>query len=211
MSRIATLGAGKVGSAISRLALAAGYEVLISDTLPAEEVRHHVEENVAGATVATAQDAVRSADMVVLAVPLHAYQGVEPSLLEGRVVVDLTNHWASVDGEMDDFENAPSVSEALAEHFRDARWVKTLNHIACRDMEGDAHPKGSAGRRALAVASDDRSAAEVAMGFLDDIGFDPVYSGPLETGRLFEPGTPIFNGSFTAEELTTQLKEDGLA
>lgn len=205
MSKIATLGAGKVGSAISRLALAAGYEVRVADALPIEKVRRHVADNIAGASVTTVQDAVSSADMVILAVPLHAYQSVEPSLLEGRVVVDLTNHWASVDGKLDDFENAPSVSEALAKHFSGARWVKTLNHIAYREMEGDARPKGSAGRRALAVASDSRSAAEMVMEFLDNLGFDPVYSGSLETGRLFEPGTPIFNGSFTAEELTAQL------
>lgn len=200
------LGAGKVGSAIGRLSVVAGHEVTMVDVIPYAELEDHVQQNVAGARAGQYEDLLDEVDLVVFSVPLHAYQSVPADQLAGRTVIDLTNYWESVDGGFSEFGDR-TVSEFLAAQFPDARWVKTLNHIACRDMEGDAAPAGVEGRRALAVASDDRDAARAVMQFLDDIGFDPVDGGSLADGAKLEPGTEVFSGRFTKPELEAQLQD----
>lgn len=222
MMTVAVLGAGNVGSAVARLAKDAGLQVRMADCLPIDEVQERISETVPGAIVCEGVDATRDADLVILSVPLHAYSQVPRELLDGQIVVDLMNYWEGVDGGKVTFEDdesdpqsdsqsdshriSQSVSESVAAHFPKSRWVKTLNHISLRDMEDDASPAGTPGRRALAVASDDEGAASKVTDFLDKIGFDAVYSGPLQTGVALQPGTDIFNGKFTKEELTSLLR-----
>ena len=40
---------------------------------------------------------------------------------------------------------------------------------------------------------------------MDRLGYDPVDTGPLSTGRAFQPGTEIFNGTHTAPQLRSLL------
>ncbi|WP_201791273.1 NAD(P)-binding domain-containing protein [Aeromicrobium sp. PE09-221] len=206
MDTIAVLGTGRVGTAVARIALDAGYAVHVAASGAASEIELLAEIMTPGARAMTAADAAREADIVVLAVPLHKYRNVDPAPLAGKIVIDALNYWAPVDGVIDEFEGRGlSTSEIVAEHFTHSRMVKTLNHIGYHEMEEDRLPSGMPGRRALAVASDDSEAAEQVRGMLDRFGFDALHSGPLVTGRAFEAGTPIFNGSFTAEELRKEL------
>src|SRR5690606_8714418 len=102
-------------------------------------------------------------------------------------------------------------SEMVAEHFDRARLVKSLNHIGYHDLEEHGAAAGTPGRRALAIASDDEEAAQLVAEMLDGFGFDPVYAGPLDHGRFFGPGTRIFTGSLTREQLEATLPAAQLA
>lgn len=206
MTTIAVVGVGRVGSAIARAAVEAGYTVSVSASGSPADIELLAEIVIPGARAMATADAVRDADIVIVAVPLHKYRSVDPAPLAGKTVVDVMNYWSPIDGVIDEFEADPRTSsEVVADHFRDARLVRTLNHIGYHDVDEQRLPTGSAGRRALAVASDDEAAAQQVMDFIDRIGFDAVYSGPLATAAAFDPGTAIFNGSFTSEELRTAL------
>jgi predicted dinucleotide-binding enzyme len=154
----------------------------------------------------TAADAVASADLVVVAVPLHKYRSVDPELLRGKVVIDAMNYWAPIDGTQDDFEATDlTSSETIAEHLSGARLVKSLNHIGYHELEEHRLPAGDPNRRALALASDDDDAAALVSELIDRLGYDPVMAGPLVAGAAFQPGTAIFGGAHTAPELIDEL------
>src|SRR3546814_2465551 len=68
---IAVLGAGRVGSAIARTALAAGFRVNIASSGPAADIEMLVDVVVPGANAMAAAEAVADADLVILAIPLH--------------------------------------------------------------------------------------------------------------------------------------------
>lgn len=209
MSRIAVLGVGRVGSTLARAAVAAGYPVSVASSAPADQIALLTEVVIPGATAKNARDAVADADIVILAVPLHKHTSIDASTLTGKVVVDAMNYWAPTDGALAAFEgDQRSSSEIVADHFAGARLVKAFNHIGYHHMEEDATPRGTPNRRALAVASDHGDAAVTIADLVDRIGFDAVLSGPLATGAAFEPGTAIFNGSFTASELADALNLD---
>jgi 8-hydroxy-5-deazaflavin:NADPH oxidoreductase len=202
---IGILGAGRVGTAVARQALKAGYEVKIATAKPAEQIAMIVEIVTPGAVAVEAAEAA-SADLVVVAVPLHRYRTLDPALLTGKTVIDAMNYWAPTDGEIDDFEGDPRTSsEIIQDHLDGAAVVKSLNHIGYHELEEDGQPAGTPGRRALALAGDHEDAKALVAGFLDRLGYDPVDAGPLAAGRAFQPGTQIFNGSHTAAQLEELL------
>nr|WP_015062373.1 hypothetical protein [Arthrobacter sp. J3.37]AFK89192.1 hypothetical protein [Arthrobacter sp. J3.37] len=68
----------------------------------------------------------------------------------------------------------------------------------------ERHPHENPG---LALAGDHDDSKIAVAGFLDRLGYDPVDAGPIAAGRAFQPGTEIFNGSHTADQLDTLLAE----
>lgn len=204
---IGILGAGRVGTAVARQALATGYDVTIATAKPVEEIAMLVDIVTPG-VVATDAAEVTTADLVVIAVPLHKHRTVDPQLLAGRTVVDVMNYWAPTDGRIDAFEDDPRTSsEVIQDFLAGADVVKTLNHIGYHELESDGRPAGDADRRALALAGDSEAAKARVAGFLDRMGYDPVDAGELAAGRAFQPGTQIFNGTHTADQLRGLLRE----
>lgn len=203
---IGILGAGRVGTAVARQAMKAGYAVKIATAKPVEEIRLIAEIIVPGAQAATAAEAAES-DIVVIAIPLHKYRTLDPQMLAGKTVIDVMNYWAPIDGELDDFENDPRTSsEVIADFLSKSKLVKSLNHIGYRDMEVDDRPAGAPDRRALAIASDHADSAAMVAAFIDRLGYDPVVADSLAASRAFQPGSEIFKGSHQAGEMAELLE-----
>ena len=68
------------------------------------------------------------AEIVVLAIPLHRFLGIDPALLSGKLVVDAMNYWPASDGVLSAFEHGGS-SEIVARRLAGSTVVKALNHI----------------------------------------------------------------------------------
>ncbi|WP_235604875.1 NADPH-dependent F420 reductase [Enteractinococcus helveticum] len=206
LTTIGILGAGRVGTAVARQAMKAGYDVKIATAKPAEEIRMIVDIVTPGAQAVEASEAA-SQELVILAVPLHKYRTVDPELLAGRTVIDVMNYWAPVDGVIADFEQADlGSSEVIQQYLAESHVVKSLNHIGYHELEEDDQPSGAQGRRALALAGDDARSKAVVAEFIDRLGYDAIDAGPLAAGRAYQPGTDIFNGSHSAEQLSALLE-----
>ena len=204
-STIGILGAGRVGTAVARQALKAGFDVRIATAQPAGEIALIVDIVTPGAVAVEAADAA-GADLVVAAIPLHKYRSLDPALLEGKTVIDVMNYWAPIDGEVADFEGeSRTSSEVIQEFLGGAKVVKSLNHIGYHELEEDGSAPDAPRRRALALAGDHDDAKALASAFIDRLGYEPIDAGPLAASRAFQPGTEIFNGSHTAAELRTLL------
>ncbi|MBB2994701.1 hypothetical protein E9229_000892 [Paeniglutamicibacter cryotolerans] len=210
MKTIGILGAGKVGTAVARQAMRAGYRVNIAASGDPQKIALIIEIMAPGATALSAAEVIDAADLVILSVPLRKFTSLDASALAGKHVVDTMNYWAENDGDMPELDASASSSEMVAQHLSGALVAKSLNHIGYHELEQDGLPDGTPGRRALAVASDHAQTLELVMELVEAMGYDAVDAGDLASGSAFESGTEIFNGVHTREQMLALLDSHAL-
>ncbi|MFK0280918.1 NADPH-dependent F420 reductase [Streptomyces sp. NPDC090499] len=190
---VGIIGSGKIGTDVARLATAAGLQVAVSNSRGPESLSDLVEQLGPLATAATSAGAARSADIVVLALPLSAFRDLPAEALAGKTVVDATNYYPQRDGQIAELDAGRVTSSELVQRaLPEARVVKALNTVDFIRLPALARPSDAADRTALPVAGDDLDAKAAVVAFLDAIGFDAVDAGSLSDGWRFQPGTPTF-------------------
>jgi predicted dinucleotide-binding enzyme len=209
MPGLAVLGAGHVGPVIARLAIKAGYPVAVATSGDPEDIALITELVIPGAHPRWARDAVAGAGIVVLAMPLHRFLDLDPSMLAGKLVVDVMNYWPASDGELKAFERDGS-SEIVARLLSGSTVVKALNHIGYHDLEDRARPAGAQDRGAAGVAGDDPAAVAAIAGLVDRIGYDPVRLESLRAGRVLQPGGPVFGAVLALPEFERAVHENAV-
>ncbi|HEY1590713.1 MAG TPA: NAD(P)-binding domain-containing protein [Solirubrobacteraceae bacterium] len=99
VERVGIVGAGKLGTALARAALAAGYDVAVASSGPADRIALSLDVLAPGAVASTVEEVVEFADVIVLAVPAHRFRQLPSELFDGKILVDAMNYWPDTDGE----------------------------------------------------------------------------------------------------------------
>ena len=118
MKTIGLIGAGHIGSQIARLAVARGYPVVISNSRGPETLATLIAELGPNARAATAMDAAKVGEIVVVTLPLKNYREVPVEPLAGKIVIDTNNYYPQRDGHIPELDDeSTTTSELLQAHL----------------------------------------------------------------------------------------------
>src|SRR3954453_2279561 len=125
---VGLIGSGNIGGTVARLAVAAGYDVVLSNSRGPETLKELADELGPHARAATPVEAAE-ADLVVVSVPLHAYRSVPADQLAGKVVLDTNNYYPQRDGNIVELDDGSQTSSGLLQqHLPSAKVVKVFNN-----------------------------------------------------------------------------------
>lgn len=191
MATLGFIGSGNIGAKIARLALAAGIEVVLSNSRGPQSLASTVTELGERARAATPTEAAEAGDWVVVSVPLTALGRLPANALASKTVLDTTNYYPSWrDGYIDVLDSGKiTTAEWVQEHLPGANTVKAFANISDQHILPLARPEGSNERSALPIAGNSLRAKVSAAALISRLGYDTVDVGPLTESWRFEPET----------------------
>jgi len=192
VDRLGILGAGKLGTAVARLAVDAGRQVSIADERTNPMIELIVSTVAPGAHLVSKDEMLASSDIVLLAIPYSRLTELDLSAFAGAIVIDATNPWLEADG-----ANPP---ESPLRGHPGIRVVRSMNHLAYEDLGAYAEPAGGPFRTAIAVASDDVAARKAVALLVDELGFDPVELDG-RSAWLLDTNGPFFGRRLSQAEM----------
>lgn len=202
--KIGIIGAGYVGRAVGRLAVEAGHDVMLSNSRGPQSL--FSTGNITGCKVGTVDEAVNFGEIILVAIPLGAYQSVPVEPLAGKIVIDANNYYPGRDGQIAALDrHETTTSEMLASHLPRARVIKGFNAVRMGVLEDKGRPAGAADRQALPLAGDDAEGKAVVAALYEAFGFDAVDVGALSEGWRFEEGRPAYCTELNRAELLQAL------
>lgn len=176
--KIAIIGAGNVGSALSEGWSKRGHDVTFGLRNPNDS------KHAAIAKKATIADAAKTADVVVLATPWPATKDAVAAAgdLGGKVIIDCTN---PVTPTLDGLEKIAegSAGQAVAAWAKGAKVVKAFNTIGAPGMATADRFKA---KPVMLIAGDDGAAKQTVASLASDLSFEPLDVGPLAMSASLE-------------------------
>lgn len=206
MTTIGLIGAGNIGSQLARLAVANGYDVIISNSRGPETLAGLIAELGEHATAATPLEVAKAADIAIVTIPLKAIDTVPVEALAGTIVIDTNNYYPQRDGAIAELDaETTTTAELLQRHLPTSLVVKAFNHIYASALTEEGQAAGTDNRRALVIAGDDESAKATVASIIDQFGFDTVDVGALSEGWRIQRDTPAYGPRLNADELRAGL------
>jgi 8-hydroxy-5-deazaflavin:NADPH oxidoreductase len=193
MTTVGFIGSGQIGSAVARLAIEAGHQVVLSNSRGPETLADLAAELGPRASAATSGEAAAAGDIVVVSVPVMAFPDLPAAALAGKTVIDTCNYGAERDGRIPELDGESlTSSELLLRYIPGAMLVKALNNVFFKHLLALGRPAGAADRSCLPIAGDSAAAKAAVTEFIDSLGYGVVDAGPLADSWRQATGTPVW-------------------
>ena len=198
MKRMGIIGSGAIGTAVARLAIAAGYEVMIANSRGPESLTDLVDELGPRAQAGDVRAAAQFGDIPVLAIPLTAYPNLPADVFVGRTILSTGNYYPYRDGRIKQLDTIETTTAEYEQALLPGtRIVKAFNSIVAHHIPFLA---GSQPRTALPVAGDDTEAKTRISSIVNVLGFDTVDAGTLAESWRFEPESGAYTAIYAASQ-----------
>jgi hypothetical protein len=207
--KIGIIGAGNIGSMLTRKLTKLGHQVSVANSRGPESLKGLEKET--GAKAVTSKDAARSGEIVIVTIPMKNVPDLPRDLFDGVpesvVVIDTCNYYPQRrDGRIDALENGLPESRWVEQQIG-RPVIKAFNNMRAPNQESLARPKGAPDRRALPVSGDDPKAKSVVMQLVEELGFDAVDDGGIDESWRQQPGTPVYTTDLNADGVRQALKQ----
>jgi 8-hydroxy-5-deazaflavin:NADPH oxidoreductase len=203
--RFGIIGAGTIGSIISKKLVKVGHDVKMADARGIERLEG---KEFAG-TGARVEDAIKNIEVLIIALPikvLPSIRNIIDQVGEEVIIVDTSNYYPYRDGKINEIENG-MVESVWVSNQLGRPIIKAFNNLLAYTLENEGTSEDSSGRISMAVAGNDPLQKQMVMDVVYELGFDVVDSGSLSDSWRQQPGTPAYCTELTKDELTKALKE----
>jgi hypothetical protein len=176
MSVIAVLGAGNIGATLARKWTAAGHHVTLASRNPDTPALRDLADGI-GAHRAAHADAVRDAEVVLLALPGDAVAAVAAALgdaLDGKIVIDATNNLGAAE------------LNSIATITRRAPGAVPVRAFNSLGWENFADPDFDGTTADLLWCGPEGNAGALVERLIADVGLRPVRIGGLDQLRIVD-------------------------
>jgi predicted dinucleotide-binding enzyme len=201
--KVAVVGAGKVGRALGLSWAAKGHAVTFGVLDASPDGLKQVHQTIgSGPTVASVDDAVAWAEVVLLAIPSKAILSAVGSFpsTAGKVLLDCSNPQSPANH--GDPLPGLSLAEDIAKLAPEAAVVKIFNTVG---FEVLANPDFSGVPATMFYCSNGESESMVAHQLAVDAGFDPVLVGNLAASPMLEELTRFWGALAYGRKLGRHL------
>ncbi|GAB2470918.1 hypothetical protein GCM10011375_38410 [Hymenobacter qilianensis] len=209
---IGIIGAGHIGTALAGRLTRLGHSVLIANSRGPETLTDVAQKT--GATPATAREAARHGELIVVTIPLRNIPDLPKDLFAGVPagvpVIDTSNYYPLLrDGQIPELESGALTESEWVQQHLGRPVVKVFNNIYAAHLEQKGQPAGTPGRIALPVAGDEAAAKHQVMALVEQLGFAAVDAGSLHASWRQQPGTPAYGADMPAAALQPHLASLG--
>ncbi|MEH7568330.1 NADPH-dependent F420 reductase [Priestia megaterium] len=203
--RFGIIGAGSIGSIISKKLVKNGHDVKIADARGIE----HLEGKELAGTPMPVEDAIKNIEILIISLPTKAIPSIRniiDQVGEEVIIVDTSNYYPFRDDKIEEIENG-MVESVWVSNQLGRPVIKAFNNLLAYTLENEGTSEDSSGRIAMAVSGNDPSQKQVVMDVVYELGFDAVDSGSLSDSWRQQPGTPAYCTELTKDELTKALEK----
>ncbi|VFS89902.1 NADP oxidoreductase coenzyme F420-dependent [Raoultella planticola] len=139
--KIGIIGAGFVGRSIAKLSLAAGHDVMLSNSRGPQTLFSL--GPMIGCQVGSAEDAAEFGEVVVIARAAQRYPFAAVAGIKDKHVIDAVNYYPERDGPIEALESGePRPANCSAQILPAATVTKAFNAIPMTQLESDGLPRG---------------------------------------------------------------------
>ena len=186
MTQVAIVGTGRMATVLGAALTKAGHAVAFGSRSPSTTTAVVQRAVGVGARVGSYREALRGAEVIILAIPYRAVEGFardHANDLRNKVVVDISNPFDVPDNRI---AGAEVTAKAIGAGARVVAAFKDNFAVTLRE------PKDAQGRqRDVHFAGDDETAKRVLAKLVADIGFVPVDCGVLRNARALDAMVPL--------------------
>lgn len=201
--RIGILGSGNIGGSLGRSWAKAGHEVMFSSRHP-EELSDLVGKAGNGASAGTVDEALAFGDVLLDALPYSVSMELDPADVRGKTVISASNYYPQRDGEIE--LGGASQTEALAKRIDAPNVVKAFNMMQAEEMAKRADGRVTE-PLAIFTAGGDEDARRIADQLVRDAGFEPVGTGDLASGKVFQTDGPLYDTKLSPDVARSAFAE----
>jgi len=187
--RVGILGSGLMGAKLGTIFARAGHKVVFSYSHSEAKLKKLARDAGRNASAGTPREAVKDADVLLLAVHWSKVDDVlgQAGDLAGRVIISCSLPMNDDDSGLV-IGHTSSGAEELAKRSG-ARVVLAFNTVPSEVLFDVFKRRRNRKRPSLIYCGDDKKAKRIAATMIRDVGFEPVDGGPLENARYSEPFT----------------------
>ncbi|RXK17493.1 NADPH-dependent F420 reductase [Macrococcus sp. DPC7161] len=200
--KIGIIGAGPIGTTISKHLFDAGHEIKIADLRSIDKLK---DKDYKGNAV-TIEDVIQDINVLIISIPFHVVPQLKNHLSqldEHTIIIDTTNYYPFRDGNITSIEQGKVESVWVSEQIGKPV-IKAFNNLLAMTLQNITSADGK--KIAMAISGDNQNHKDTVTNMIREIGIDVVDNGELNNSWRHQPGAPAYCTELNQSHLEHALK-----